>query len=186
VSRRTYTIAHALAWLRSGGTQRYHTHAARMTKTQDVAQHCYNVVGLAYMLTRGEASRELLLACLLHDAGEAWVGDVPSPTKRVTPEFRAAVDALETEAVVTRMGVVLPELSKTEMAILNLCDSLEGLLHCKREVSMGNQLAAGLLQAYFDYVSTLVRDHRDLYAVAIDMDLVYVLSRRAQNEGVTV
>ena len=38
--------------------------------------------------------RRIVLACLLHDAGECYMSDIPRPFKRVLPEYREREDAL--------------------------------------------------------------------------------------------
>lgn len=49
-----------------------------------VAQHCINCAMEAEM--RG-LSRRVILACLLHDAGETYLSDVPRPLKPFMPEY---------------------------------------------------------------------------------------------------
>lgn len=68
-------IAHALAL-----TCRYGGHVRRF---YSVAEHCALLYD--YFLSRGE--RGLALHALLHDAAEAYVGDVVRPVKRELPRF---------------------------------------------------------------------------------------------------
>lgn len=56
-----------------------------------VAQHCINCALEAE--ARG-CSKRVILACLLHDAGEAYMSDVPRPFKRSLPEYCMAEDRL--------------------------------------------------------------------------------------------
>lgn len=44
------------------------------------------------------------LAALLHDATEAFIADLNTPTKRGTPEYRA-IEMLNEEAICTRFGI---------------------------------------------------------------------------------
>ncbi len=81
-------LAHALGNLcRFGGHTRLH---------YSVAQHSLLVSELA--------GRPFRLAGLLHDAGEAYVGDIVGPLARRLPEFRA-VEHRILDAVATRFGV---------------------------------------------------------------------------------
>ena len=56
-----------------------------------VAQHCINCVREA--AARGCSDR-VVLACLLHDAGECYFSDVPRPFKKSLPAYREAEEQL--------------------------------------------------------------------------------------------
>lgn len=56
-----------------------------------VGQHCLNCAREAVL--RGYPKR-LVLACLIHDASEAYMSDVPRPFKQVLPEYREAEESL--------------------------------------------------------------------------------------------
>ena len=158
-----FTFNNVLNALRSGGTQRYHTHAARMLKTQDVAQHSYNVALLAYMLSRGTADSAVILHALCHDSGEHWVGDVPAPTKR-SLGIREKLGDEEDRVITEMLGLQLPPLSYPQGLRLKLCDSLEGALYCCTEINMGNKTMIGVLQNFVDYVDELTANHADTLA----------------------
>lgn len=69
-------IAHALCYLcRANG---------HFDSFYSVAQHCINCALEAK--ARG-VSREVQLACLLHDASEAYMSDVTRPVKRFLPQY---------------------------------------------------------------------------------------------------
>ena len=72
-------IAHALSLLcRANGHFPYF---------YSVGQHCLNCAAEA--AARGY-SRRVQLACLLHDASEAYMADIPRPIKGHLPEYREA------------------------------------------------------------------------------------------------
>ena len=77
-------IAHALSFLCRGSGQANFFFS--------VARHC------VYCAQEAQArgfSREVVLACLLHDASEAYMTDVPKPIKdNLIPEYRKYEDAL--------------------------------------------------------------------------------------------
>lgn len=69
-------IAHALSLICRGN--------GHVQTFFSVGQHCINAAREA--AARGYSKR-LVLACLLHDAGEAYMSDVPRPLKAAMPEY---------------------------------------------------------------------------------------------------
>ena len=69
-------IAHALSLICRGNGQ--------VKSFFSVGQHCINAAKEA--IARGYSKR-VILACLLHDAGESYLSDVPRPLKPSMPEY---------------------------------------------------------------------------------------------------
>ena len=69
-------IAHALSLICRGNGQ--------VKSFFSVGQHCINAAKEAS--ARGYSNR-VILACLLHDAGESYLSDVPRPLKTSMPEY---------------------------------------------------------------------------------------------------
>ena len=69
-------IAHALSLICRGNGQ--------VKSFFSVGQHCINAAREA--IARGYSKR-VILACLLHDAGESYLSDVPRPLKPSMPEY---------------------------------------------------------------------------------------------------
>lgn len=84
-------IAHALSH-----TSRFGGH---LEKSLSVAQHSYYVA-----LNVAPKNR---LAALLHDASEAYIGDMPSPFKKLMPDFKKFENDLMM-AIAEKLGFDLP------------------------------------------------------------------------------
>ena len=76
-------IAHALSLICRGN--------GHVKTFFSVGQHCVNAAKEAIL--RGYSDR-VILACLIHDAGEAYLSDVPRPVKPSMPEYNQLEDCL--------------------------------------------------------------------------------------------
>lgn len=70
----------------------------------NVAQHS---VMVADALLRNGAPQIIQLQGLMHDAAEAYLGDIPTPIKRKLPEYMA-MELLVTDAIFRKFGIPLP------------------------------------------------------------------------------
>lgn len=148
--------------LTSGDVTRYHVR--HMLQRQTTGHHAYNVALLCQWL-HPECGKELLLAALLHDAGERWVGDIPSPTKRRLGS--QAIDVMESDALYARTDLRSPALSAEEGYVLKLADALEGLHHCHAEYQFGNRRHMEMYANYDSYVYALVFDNPLIYTTSV-------------------
>lgn len=78
-----HDIAHALSFICRGN--------GHVKSFFSVGQHCVNAAKEAAL--RGYSNR-VILACLIHDAGEAYLSDVPRPVKPSMPEYIKMEDNL--------------------------------------------------------------------------------------------
>lgn len=150
----------------AGSIKRFH--CARVIKEETVAEHSLNVAALCLVLTKGLASRELLIAAMLHDHGEAAIGDIPANVKSLmTNNVREALERQEAAEV----ALMFPDLrtaplTEEEQYTLTIADRLDGLLKCRDEVKMGNRHVEYIGERYVQYLYTLT-DKVDLHRVAV-------------------
>ncbi len=90
-----------------------------------VAEHCVHVANWVYKETM---DRRVALTALLHDASEAYMGDVPAPLKALLPDYRRLEHRVE-ETLALKFNLVFPF-----PAIIKLAD--ERIMANEREVLM--------------------------------------------------
>lgn len=91
-------IAHALSLICRGN--------GHVKTFWSVGEHCICCAKEA--AARG-LSRRIVLACLLHDAGECYMSDIPRPFKKALPEYREREDALLDMIYAKYLGSTLSE-----------------------------------------------------------------------------
>jgi 5'-deoxynucleotidase YfbR-like HD superfamily hydrolase len=128
--------------------QRYHTTPPLRPQTDGA--HSFGVAWLAYLLTGGAASRNLILAALAHDLAEYRTGDLPAMIKRVGT-IGAQLEEAET-AYRAAVGLNFP-LTEEETSVLATADRLEGMMFCIAERGLGNQEAERWFRRFATYVS---------------------------------
>lgn len=74
-----------------------------------------------------DASRELLVACIVHDLGESATGDIPWPAKEASTVLRGEISAMEAEAL-AYMGMPLGISGPINQARLKYLDRLDAYL----------------------------------------------------------
>lgn len=140
-------------------------HTARVVHDETVAEHSFNVVNLILIMTDGKATKELLLAALVHDMGEPQVGDIPSPVKRaLPPEVGEAMERLEWQAIKEIHPYLQSGLTKGDERTLSLADKLDGLMKCRDELRLGNKGIREIGDRYIQYIQELT-DKWDTYRV---------------------
>lgn len=136
------------ALIGAGNIKRYHTVAT--IKENTVAHHSYGVAVLC-MLLDPCAGMALQRAALLHDVAEQWVGDIPAPVKRQL-DIRQQLHEAENTALKNVSLGYEEMLSDAERIILNIADSLDGMLYCINERRMGNREVQTVFTRYAEYV----------------------------------
>lgn len=126
-----------------GGTER--AHGVKHHGSYSVAEHTWGVLCLLFALYPDDYARISPFA-LFHDVPEAWVGDVPAPTKMYSVSVKIACDTLE-RAV--HEWLRLPcdlDLGDEDRRILKACDHLELYLWTMEQVHGGNLHALCLMR----------------------------------------
>lgn len=136
---------------------RYHTVTTLVKET--VGHHSHGVAMIA-LIINPSASRELLVAALVHDLAEHQTGDIPSPAKR---QFGIGdkVDELE-QRLMRSAGITVPDLSPEESRTLKLADLAQGAIFCAREISLGNSRMRVVLDRYMAYAQEMMPSGREL------------------------
>lgn len=121
-----------------GAVERCHT--VRHHGSYSVAAHSWGVAVMMYILWPQDFPH-LVPYCLFHDVPEAWVGDVPAPTKFYDPAVKQACDAMEAK-IFERLN--LPDdakLTELDRLKLKMCDSLELYAWAHEQLCAGNKHA---------------------------------------------
>lgn len=131
-----HDIVRKVQALREGGhTQRLHTVPVHLDAS--VAKHSWNMAVLLNTLWP-DAPKHLIMACLLHDVSERWIGDTPAPAKySIHPPLAKALHAAESK-VEDALGIMQVELTREEQAWLKGIDILELVMHAEDEINLGN------------------------------------------------
>lgn len=105
-------------------TMRWHTHPDLAHTGDTVAGHQGRVAAM-YAAAFPE-DKDGIVACVLHDIGEAYVADVPSRVKKASPELRNLLHELEAKAI-AELGIVFPKLSELQSRRVYFFDQLDAL-----------------------------------------------------------
>lgn len=108
----------------------------------NIAEHSYGALSLLLLLCEFP-TLNLVRAVQWHDCAERWLGDLPSPAKAISPEFKEVYDKAE-EDVLKRLGL-LQKLDPVEKAWLRGVDTLDLWLWCREEFAMGNTAVEEML-----------------------------------------
>lgn len=86
--------------------------AGQCSRFYSVAEHCWHASFLV--------APELAMAALMHDAAEAFLGDVTRPLKQLLPAYKAIEEKVE-DAIAVRFqisGMKHPDVKRTDLALL--------------------------------------------------------------------
>lgn len=112
----------------AGFVQRFHTHTRLARFGQTNGHHSCGVAALT-MALHPMVSIDLLKACITHDQGERFAGDLPSPMKNANPIMAKQHRELEERILLTNFLNATPLLTVDEQWWLGTMDRLECLMY---------------------------------------------------------
>jgi len=136
--------------IRTGGDVE-RCHGIRHQTSYSVAKHTWGALALLYILFPEYYAR-LSPYLLFHDVAEAWVGDIPAPTKRFSSQVRDACETMERRVHELLEIPFDGDLAPEDQRVLKACDHLELYLWACEEQDAGNAHArciADELTSYF-------------------------------------
>lgn len=104
---------------------RWHTHPELAHTGDTVAGHQGRVA--AMYAAAFPDDKDGIIACILHDIGEAYVADVPSRVKKKSPELREILHKMEAEAIAD-LGIIFPQLTELQAKRVYFFDQLDALI----------------------------------------------------------
>jgi 5'-deoxynucleotidase YfbR-like HD superfamily hydrolase len=152
--------------LRGGYVMRYHT-TPEVGAGQNVGEHTWRACVIMHTLWP-DISRDALLHMMYHDVAEAELGDLPAPTKWKYKELAKEYSKAEKEYE-TLLGVH-SKLNEQDAQRCKMADMLELILHCARQLILGNNYALHVYKNGLRYIYDTFRENPDFKVVARIID----------------
>ena len=133
---------------RSGRVTRYHN--TPMVTRQTIADHTWGVMVCLNWLLDDQVPAHMLKAAMYHDVPEIVTGDVPAPAKADNSHLKDALTIIE-ERVKADLNIHI-DLTEWEEAVISMADTMELMMHCKKEMAMGNKHAHKVFNKGMDYL----------------------------------
>ena len=149
---RVEDIAHALSLICRGN--------GHVKTFWSVGEHC---IACAKEAAARQLPDRIVLACLLHDAGECYLSDVPRPFKKTLPSYREAENRIMMLIYQKFLGAAL---TKEEESIVQEID--DALLWYDMEELLG-QLQTGIVPELHIDLSYNVRPFAEVEAEYLDL-----------------
>jgi len=152
--------------LKGGHVTRYHT-VPEIADGQDVASHTWRAMVILLAIWP-QVERETILDLLYHDVPEGFTGDIPATTKWAFPKL--ASELSKAEDVVNHRLNITNSITKEEKEKVKVADMLELVLHCFRQMEMGNQRAFTIFMNGVVYLQDNFKDLKDWKKVQVILD----------------
>lgn len=120
--------------------------------------HSANVAYIALELctANGINPANCVIAGLMHDVHESYIGDTPANVKVDNPELKTLMTSIESKWE-SDNGLDLPDLSDVEKSILKIADLVELGMYCLDELKMGNSNMKFVIRNVILYLGDYVR-----------------------------
>lgn len=128
-----------------GGSHVMRCHTRVYHGEYTVGQHSFDMLTLLFMLYPEQPTIHLVKAIWLHDMGEYWVGDAPSPALKDYPKYRKEYKKAQGDSLKYATGLEMPVLSRYEQMWLKALDLLELWLWCVDQLALGNTTVSGFI-----------------------------------------
>lgn len=147
--------------IRQGGNVK-RWHITPIIGEQTVAAHSWGVACILLELYP-EASANLIKAALYHDVAEGYTGDLPAQVKWEYEGLDKELKKVEAR-IEAKLGIQF-ELTTKEASLLKIADTLELLIFCVEQVTLGNK---NMVDVFNRARIWLTENHR----LNTDMDLL--------------
>ena len=148
--------------LQGGHVVRYHT-APEVGANQNVAAHTWRALVILDTLWP-DTPFSVFKDLLYHDIAEHQLGDLPATTKWKHKQLTNLYEAAELKEL-SSLGVA-PNCPDKYIDRIKMSDMLELVLHCYRQIQLGNSLAEPVLKNGVNYLNDKFKDHSDFGPVA--------------------
>ena len=155
--------------------------------TQTVAAHSYYV---SYTMMRllelvdlpHDIKYKLLSYCLIHDAAEIHVGDMPHDVKAAYPKIKEMLEQFEEDFYIQSglsdvANVIRDDYQKIKYNLFKLCDLMDVFMYAKEEIYLGNQTLemSNILSQAVEDCNTIVRALRFYKVIPNDFNFIKFL-----------
>jgi len=152
--------------LRGGYVMRYHI-TPEVGNGQNVGEHTWRACVILHTLWP-DASRDALLHMMYHDVAEAELGDLPAPVKWKYEGLAKEYTKAEKDYEVA-LGVH-SSLNKQDAERCKMADMLELILHCARQLMLGNNYALHVYKNGLRYMYGTFQTSKDFPPVQRVLD----------------
>ncbi len=155
--------------------------------TQTVAAHSYYV---SYTMMRllelvdlpHDIKYKLLSYCLIHDAAEIHVGDMPHDVKAAYPKIKEMLEQFEDDFYIQSglsdvANVIRDDYQKIKYNLFKLCDLMDVFMYAKEEIYLGNQTLemSNILSQAVEDCNTIVKALRFYKVIPEDFNFIKFL-----------